>query len=357
MNNLHVSLPNNAYDIHISRGLLKQAAGLLPAAVLKGKVAVLTDTTLDALYGEKLSQSLRSAGAAVQVIRLEPGEEHKNLTTLAAVYNSLAAFGLSRSDTLIAFGGGVVGDLGGFAAATYLRGIRYIQMPTTLLAQVDSSVGGKTAVNLAGGKNQVGSFYQPAAVYIDPDLLDSLSPRCVGDGLGEVIKYGAICNDRIFSFLERQSPATIGRYWEEIITACCREKARIVAADVHDQGKRMLLNFGHTFGHAVERACGYGTYLHGEAVSIGMVRITAGTERQGLTEKGTTARLIKLLERYRLPTEISLPDERLMPFLRKDKKRRGDTMTLAIIPAIGRGKLISVACEAMPDYLGREGLR
>ena len=224
-------------------------------------------------------------------------------------------------------------------------------MATSVIAQVDSSVGGKVGIDLESGKNQAGSFYQPKAVIIDPDLLRTLPDRCRRDGMGEVIKYGCICDGELFEILEKNSFDTLA--WEDIIFRCVQAKADIVAGDVFDKGERMLLNFGHTFGHAVEKYYEFKHYMHGEAVAIGMVRITAGTEARGLTDAGTTGRLKKLLKKYGLPVETQAADKDVLPYVRRDKKRRSGRVTLAIITRIGQGKLLSADLSDIEMYLQR----
>ncbi len=351
MENVRVDLGEDTYTVHIERGLFENLPLHLEAFARGRRTAVITDTHVADLYGNSLCRAMKSAGMETKCIVIQAGEGHKNMDTLAQVYASLAAMDISRNDLILTLGGGVVGDVGGFAAATYLRGIPFVQVPTSIIAQVDSSVGGKVGIDLQSGKNQVGAFYQPKAVYIDPQLLDTLPRRCFRDGMGEVVKYGAVCDAKLFEILERSEPNALD--WTGIIRRCVQAKAAIVEDDVYDKGRRMLLNFGHTFGHAVERYYGYGTYMHGEAVAVGMVRVTARTECLELTEPGTAKRLEKLLRQYNLPVDVDGADEDIFSFVKRDKKRRGKDMTLAIIDRIGQGRLLPVACEEVKNYLRR----
>ena len=262
---VHVDLKEKSYNIEIERGILSQVGGKIKKLLPKAeKAAIITDSHVGPLYAEALQQSLERDGFTTTVLTFKAGEESKNLTTLGMLYDGLAEAGLTRSDLVVALGGGVTGDMGGLAAATFLRGIALAQIPTSLLATVDSSVGGKVAVDLSSGKNLVGAFYQPKAVFIDPDLLQTLPVRYLHDGLAEVIKYGCIRDRGLFETLEKlQNDADLLAHAEEIIETCCAIKARIVEQDEFDTGERMLLNFGHTLGHAVEKAFHFSTYSHG----------------------------------------------------------------------------------------------
>ena len=259
---VHVDLGSKSYDIEIERGLL------------------ITDSHVGPLYASLLQESLEKEGVAVAVLTFPAGEESKNLQTLGSLYDGLAEAGLTRSDAVVALGGGVTGDMGGLAAATFLRGIAFVQIPTSLLATVDSSVGGKVAIDLSSGKNLVGAFYQPKVVFIDPELLKTLPVRYLHDGLAEVIKYGCIMDKELFMMLEKiQNDTELLARADEIIETCCNIKARIVEHDEFDTGERMLLNFGHTLGHAVEKTFHFDKYSHGEGVGIGMVLLTRRSEK------------------------------------------------------------------------------
>lgn len=353
MQKITVDLGKKKYDIKIEKGLLARTGEEVRSLSKAGKVAVITDANVDALYGEVLQKSLEANSFAVTRIVVEPGERSKTLKVLGEVYEQLAAFGLTRGDLILTFGGGVPGDLGGFAAATFLRGVDFIQIPTSLLAQIDSSVGGKVAVDLPAGKNLVGSFYQPLAVLIDPDLLVTLPERYLHDGLAEAIKYGCIRSSELFAKLEgisndRELLADIG----DVIKTCCEIKARIVEADEYDTGERMLLNFGHTLGHAVEKCYNYEMYTHGEGVGIGMVMLTEQTERMGITQAGASRRIKQILEHYSLPTEAVMATDEVLKTIAMDKKKNGSKITLVVLDKIGEGRLLKIAYEELPNYLG-----
>lgn len=352
MPKITVNLGENSYAIEIGKNLFEKIGKKVKEMSSAQKVAVITDDTVNTLYGEKLENLLKVEGFCVKRISFPAGEESKNLNVLSKVYSALAQFGLTRSDLIITLGGGVPGDLGGFAAATFLRGIDFIQIPTTLLAQIDSSVGGKVAVDLEEGKNLVGSFYQPKAVFIDPELLHSLPKRYLHDGLAEAIKYGCIRDLNLFNRLERISDdLELMEYIEGIIEDCCKIKAEIVEHDEYDLGERMLLNFGHTIGHAVEKCFNYAVYTHGEGVGIGMVRLSEETEKLGLTQAGTTFRIKNVLQNYGLPTEVNLEQKEIIDVIGLDKKKSGKSITLVVLEEIGKGKLIKVPFQDLKKYI------
>ena len=354
MKHIHVELGKDSYDIHIENGLLDRAGDYIRSLTKSQTLAVITDSHVDALYGPRLEDSLKSAGFRVHRLVFPAGEEHKCAESLLALYQSLSDSGITRSDYVFAFGGGVVGDLGGFAAATFLRGIPFIQIPTTIISQVDSSVGGKVGIDLPSGKNQAGNFYQPKGVLIDPTLLQTLPKRFIHDGMGEVIKYGCIRDLELFELLENLDDEAIFDHWEEIIERCCKSKADLVERDVLDMGERMILNFGHTIGHAIEGCYGFGCYTHGEGVAAGMSMLTGVTEAMGLTKEGTTARLRALLNRYGLPIDVDASAEDLIPYISNDKKMRGNHMTLIILKEIGKGRLLPLDAEELPKYIRKK---
>lgn len=340
MKSLTVNLPGREYRILVERGILEHAGSHIRKVVRGNRLMVVTDEHVDDHYGATLLQSLEEHGFDVRFITVVPGEASKSMKTLEAVCEELMEFGLTRIDAVVALGGGVIGDLAGFAAATALRGVDFIQIPTTLLAQVDSSVGGKVAVNLMAGKNLIGAIHQPKLVLIDPDCLDSLPERVYADGMAEVIKCGAIMDRDLFSRLEGYSGrGELMADVEAVIMACCSIKLKLVEQDEHDNGVRMLLNFGHTLGHAYEKACGYGKYTHGEAVAAGMCRITAFSEKEGLTRKGTYERLRSLVEKYGLPWEIEAGKEGYEQALNMDKKGEGEKLKLVLLEEIGKSFL------------------
>ncbi|RMF86173.1 MAG: 3-dehydroquinate synthase [Nitrospinota bacterium] len=343
MRTLRVHLGERSYDIHIDTGLLQRVGRLLAPYELGRNMVVCTDPQLRRLHGEKLLTGLQDSPFQVSFYEVPAGEEQKSLANAARLYDFLIEKQLDRRSPLLAFGGGVIGDLTGFVAATYLRGIPYIQVPTTLLAQVDSSVGGKTAVNHPRGKNLIGAFYQPRVVIIDILTLQTLPRREFLSGLAEVIKYGMIADAELFQLLEREreqilrlDPALLMR----IVETCCQIKARVVEADEKEGGLRAILNFGHTIGHALEAASHYGAYTHGEAVAIGMVKATWLAVRLGQCEQEVLERLENLLQAYGLPTQapsISPPAVQQALFL--DKKVIDGRLRFVLPERIGQVRI------------------
>ena len=351
---IHVDLGAHAYDIEIEAGSLPQigakVAKLLPKAK---KAAIISDTNVAPLYAAKLEASLAAAGLGVVKVIIEAGEQSKNMTVLSSVLEQLAQGGLTRSDVVLTLGGGVVGDLGGFAAASYMRGVAFVQVPTSLLAQIDSSVGGKVAVDLAAGKNLAGAFYQPKAVFIDTDLLATLSTRFLHDGLAEAIKYGCIKDAALFDKIAGfANDAALLANIDDIGAICCAIKARIVEQDEFDTGLRMLLNFGHTLGHAVEQHFGYSGFTHGEGVAIGMYQLTKRTEELGLTPTGSAERIKGVLQKYNLPIDAGVAKSELLDTMARDKKKNGNSITIIILRAIGEGDLLKLNWQQVPEYLG-----
>ncbi len=336
MKTLTVNIPKREYTIYIEDGLLSRAGELVKQVFSGKKIAVVTDSNVAPLYGEKLRATLTEQGFSVKEIVVPAGESSKCQRELFRLYEEMLDFGITRTDLVIALGGGVVGDLTGYAAATLLRGIPYVQIPTTLLAQVDSSVGGKVAIDLPRGKNLVGAFYQPKMVLIDPLCLKTLPDRVLSDGMAEVIKYGAIGNLALFEELEaicdrKELFAKIG----EIVYTCCDSKRQIVEKDELDTGERMILNFGHTFGHAIEKQYQYETYTHGEAVGVGMRMAAEYGEKQGITQIGTAARIEKLLKQFQLPTHIEMEKQTMTDAIGVDKKGEGSQIHLILLKTIG----------------------
>ena len=353
MKKIHVALGEHAYDIEIEKGLLDNIGQKIAALLPKAQMAtIVSDTNVAPLYAERLQHSLEQAGFKTSLITIEAGEQSKNMNILADVLEQLAESGMTRSDVLLTLGGGVVGDLGGFAAASFMRGIAFVQIPTSLLAQIDSSVGGKVAVDLKAGKNLAGAFYQPKAVFIDTDLLKTLPIRFLHDGLAEAIKYGCIKDAGLFEQIDSYADdAELLSNIDSVVAACCTIKARIVEQDEFDTGLRMLLNFGHTIGHAVEQHFGYSTFTHGEGVAIGMYKLTSKTEAMGETALGTAAKLKIVLEKYNLPITAGVPREALLHTMSKDKKKQGNSITLIILEKIGVGVLKKISWQEMQDYL------
>ncbi len=341
MKTLTVDLPGRSYPLHIGRGLLDRAGETVRAALPKaGKLAVITDSVVGPLYAQRTLSSLERAGFATRLITVPAGETSKSVETLSGLYNSLAAFGLTRSDAVVALGGGVVGDLAGFAAATFLRGVALVQIPTTLLAQVDSSVGGKTAVDLPAGKNLVGAFWQPSLVLMDPSLLLTLTDADFSCGMAEVIKYGCIADAGFFSTLEqRPSRQELMGEIESILYTCCDIKRNVVVEDERDTGRRMLLNFGHTLGHAYERAGGYRRWTHGQAVSAGMVKAAELGTALGITPQGTAERIAVLLSCFGLPILIPCSQEDYTAAIGLDKKGSGEELSLILLEELGAARI------------------
>ena len=323
---------SRTYDIRIGPGLLTTLGEAVRGLGKVEKVFLVSDTQVYPLYGGAAEASLKAAGYSVSSFVFPAGEESKNGETFLKLLNALAQAGLSRSDLLVALGGGVVGDLAGFAAACYLRGIRFIQIPTTLLAAVDSSVGGKTAIDLPAGKNLAGAFYQPSLVLCDLDALDTLPEDIFRDGCAEVIKYGVLYDPELFSQLE-SSGLNFDR--EAVIARCVALKRDVVMEDEKDTGSRMKLNLGHTFGHAVEAHSRF-TLSHGKSVAIGLAIIARASASMGICSEADAARIVSILKAFGLPVQTQYTAEALLPYLLSDKKRSGGTVNLILPEAIGR---------------------
>jgi len=334
---LNVELADKSYPIYIGSNLLSSKS-LLSDHIQGKQVMIVTNTTIAPLYLEKLKDALSDFN--VESVVLPDGEEFKTLETLNKVFDALLKAKFDRSSTLVALGGGVVGDITGYAAASYQRGVNFIQVPTSLLSQVDSSVGGKTGVNHELGKNMIGAFYQPKAVIIDVDTLDTLSDQEYSAGMAEVIKYGLLGNADFFYMLETNIESIMARNKDliiEIIFNSCKDKASIVALDEFERGKRALLNLGHTFGHGIENAFGYGNYLHGEAVSIGMVMATKLSMDEGYLSNEDAIRVESILSKADLPISIkkSIGSETLIEAMSLDKKSIDGKIRLVLLKALG----------------------
>lgn len=323
------------YDIFIENGMLQNCADYLLRAVPAKSFAVITDDIVDKLYADTVINALSDAGFSVCKFVFKNGEASKSLSVLNDIYNFLCENNITRSDCLIALGGGVVGDITGFAAATYLRGLDYVQIPTTLLAQIDSSVGGKTAVNLECGKNLAGSFKQPSCVICDPLTLKTLSPEILADGMAEAIKYGMIRDEELFEIIESHTLGNVGECISDIIFECVSIKKSVVEADEFDKGERMILNFGHTLGHAIEKFYDYKTYSHGSAVAAGMCMITEIAVRHNLCERNVLDRLVKCVLSYKLPTNVDADLCELVKLCSNDKKRESSKLNFIICDKIG----------------------
>ena len=349
MESLRVALGSRAYPIHIGAGIAGEAP--LYAPHVAGTAAVITNPVVAPLYLAQVRAALEAAGARVLPVLIEEGEQAKRWQVLEQVFDALLAARCGRDSVIVALGGGVVGDLAGFAAAVYQRGIGLLQVPTTLLAQVDSSVGGKTAINHARGKNMIGAFHQPRAVIADVATLDTLPDRELRAGLAEVIKHGAALDAGFLDWLEANLPALLARdraALAQAIRRSCELKAAIVAEDERESGARALLNFGHTFGHAIETASGYGTWLHGEAVAAGMVMAAELSARMGLLPASDSARLRTLIGRAGLPVTPPLLDQaRWLELMALDKKSAQGRMRFVLLEALGKAALKSGVDEPL----------
>ena len=365
MSIIRVNLGAKSYNIEIAAGLLNTAGEKIRSISKAQRAAVISDSNVDTLYGERLQAALAGSGFKVTRIVFPAGEKSKCLAELARIYDRLAEAGITRSDLVVALGGGVTGDLGGFAAATFLRGVDYVQIPTSLLAQIDSSVGGKVAVDLPAGKNLVGNFYQPRFLNVRKrggPLCRASFPwarhddpvRFLHDGLAEAIKYGCIRDRALFEKIaamrdDDELLENIGG----IVERCCAIKAEIVEHDEFDTGERMVLNFGHTIGHAVEKCSNYESFTHGEAVGIGMLLLTRQTERLGQTEQGTAAAIYDVLKKYNLPVDADYGNEELLKAAGMDKKKSGSSITLVILKNIGTSFLQKTNWQDLPEYIKR----
>ena len=336
------------YDVLVGSGLLDRAGALIQKTVAPCRTVLVTDSNVAPLYAAKVEKSMAAAGYTVTRHVFPAGEPSKNMETLTGILTALAEAGLTRSDLVVALGGGVTGDMTGLAASLYLRGVRYVQLPTTLLAAVDSSVGGKTAIDFAGRKNIVGAFYQPVQVLCDTDTFGTLTPEIYRDGLSESIKYGVICDASLFCRFEAAAVPDI----EEIVTRCVEIKGDIVAQDEHDAGLRQLLNFGHTPGHAIEACSKYGI-SHGHAVAIGMLLMARAATAAGICEDDTAVRLEAVLQKAGLPTAAAYSPAELTAAALADKKRKGDSITLVVPKRMGECVLHAVPVTALESFFAQ----
>lgn len=353
---LNVALEERSYPIHIGSNLLGDG-DLLSKYLVSKQVAVVTNTTVAPLYLQQLASAFKSAGINTVDIILPDGEQYKNSETLNKIYDALLAARCDRSTTIIALGGGVIGDLTGYAAATYLRGVPFIQVPTTLLSQVDSSVGGKTGINHPMGKNMIGAFYQPQAVIIDTTTLQTLPQRELSAGMAEVIKYGLIRDLAFFEWLEINMTALMALdkgLMTEAIYRSCQNKAEVVAADEKEAGERALLNLGHTFGHAIENAMGYGVWLHGEAVAAGTMMAAELSKKMGWLSEGDVKRIKQIFHEARLNLEApSLGAEKYLSLMKLDKKVQDGQIRLILQKAIGASVITAdYSQEMLTEVLG-----
>ena len=345
MRRVHVRA-SREYDILIGRGIIKEAGKWMREAVKPCAAALITDDIVDGLYGEAVEKSLAENGFAVHKFVFPNGEQSKNLETLGNMLEFMAEHQLTRGDIAVALGGGVTGDMAGFASAIYARGIRFVQIPTTLLAAVDSSVGGKTAIDLKAGKNMAGAFSQPSQVMIDCDVLEKLPHDLIGDGAAEIIKYGVLADGGLFETMRR---GELMENLEEIVEKCVTIKRDVVAEDEFDTGARQCLNLGHTLGHAVEKLSDF-TLSHGKCVAVGMVLIAEAAWRKGYTKENLAPRIAEAAEAYGLPTQTNDSPEDIAKVALVDKKRRGGEITLVVPREIGRCDLVKVPVAELKDW-------
>lgn len=342
---LNINLGKDSYDIDIKRGLINDLSNYVSKIYNGNKIFILTDDNVNKYYGNLVKEKLSSFD--VKILVMPHGEKTKSFDNLKVIFKEMTNFKMTRKDLLITLGGGVIGDLGGFVASTYMRGIDFIQIPTSLLAMVDSSVGGKVAVDLEEGKNLIGSFYQPKAVFIDPDFLNTLTDEYFIDGMAEVIKYGLIKDKELFNKLKNyENKDELMNNIEEVIYNCLKIKGEIVEKDVFDKGDRMLLNFGHTLGHAIEKLYNYETYSHGLAVAIGMYLITVISEKRGLTNSGISLQVKEILEKYNLPITFEKNISDLVDIIALDKKNMGKELNIILLKDIGE----SYIYKTTPDF-------
>ena len=340
---VRVELGERSYDILIGADIFDGASKLLSSLVKKRKCLLVSDGRVYGLYADRAVDCLAKAGAVVYASVFKPGEESKNLQVMERLFRKAAGAGLDRDSLIIALGGGVAGDMAGFLAATYMRGIGFVQIPTSLLAMVDSSVGGKTGFDLPEGKNLIGAFWQPKLVLIDPKFLDTIPDRELLCGMAEIVKTAVILDKELFSFLEKKGLDILKRKiapTTKAIARCCELKASVVSADEREGSLRAILNYGHTFGHAIETVSGYKSVAHGEAVSIGMCMASDLALRMGLITKADAERQEALLEKLSLPRQIAgLDPEEILDAMSKDKKTRGDKLNFVLPTKIGEAKV------------------
>ena len=336
------------YDILIEKGIIPNCGEEIAKVSKAERIAVISDTNVFPIYGDTVVKSCEKAGFKVFSFTFEAGEKSKKLSTVAQMYDFLAESRITRSDLIVALGGGVTGDMAGFAAASYLRGIDFVQIPTSLLSQVHSSVGGKTGVDISSGKNLVGAFWQPILVLIDSNTLSTLPPLYIDDGMGEVIKYGCIKDKELFETLESNNAMDI---IDDIIYNCVSIKRNVVSRDELDKGERALLNFGHTIGHALEKLNNFSTLSHGQGVAVGMVMITKASEKAGITPKGTAERIEALCKKYNLPVSGNKGYSQIADAARSDKKTSGDCITLVLLNSIGDSFTKKIPVDTLADFI------
>jgi len=358
MDKITVDLDSRSYDIIIDAHLLDAAGTAVRKLHPAQSAAIVTNTTVGPLYTGRLEAALHRAGFKTAIIELPDGEQFKTLAHVEYLYSRMIEAGLDRQSMLIALGGGVIGDMTGFAAATFMRGIAFMQIPTTLLAQVDSSVGGKTGVNLPEGKNLVGAFHQPRLVLIDPTVLGTLPLRELQSGTAEVIKTATIADASFFHYLENNNPLTASSsaaVFQQVIATCCRIKATITSQDETEQGIRAFLNFGHTIGHAIETLTGYAAYTHGEAVAMGMAAMTQLSSRLGYCASYDAERVLRIIHNSGLPTDLpSFDAPSYVHAVLKDKKKAAESVKMVFLKKIGEVFLMEVTAGRLLELFHKE---
>ena len=356
---LNVGLGKNSYDILIGESFFEKFPEYIGNVYGGKKLFVITDSNVDKIYKNEYEKMFKGFDYTIYV--LEAGEKHKHIGIMPAIYSGMVKAGLTRKDMVVAFGGGVVGDIAGFAAASYMRGIDFVQIPTTIISQVDSSVGGKVGVDLPEGKNLVGAFHQPKLVLIDNYFLNTLTNRYFYDGFAEIVKYGCIYDKNFFEKLENivklSGLSETNKNYKEnlrkhlmehingLVYRSCEIKKEVVEKDEKESNLRMILNFGHTIGHAIEQFTNYEKYSHGEAISAGMVDITKIGEKKGFTKEGEAVKIAKLLKALNLPTEIEYPKDRISEIMKRDKKSTSDGINFVILKGIGKVEIMKIGAE------------
>ncbi|MDO4720866.1 MAG: 3-dehydroquinate synthase [Peptostreptococcaceae bacterium] len=352
MSLIEVKTKGKIYPVDLENGNFGKIAEKIAPLCGGKKIFLLTDDNLLRLYGERLRAQFEERGVCVVLYSIKPGESSKALSSYEEVCGFFIGKGIGRKDCILAFGGGVVGDLAGFAAATIHRGLSYIQVPTSVIAQTDSSVGGKTGINLSCGKNLIGAFHHPEIVIVDPTLLASLPQREKRSGMAEIIKCALIGDLQMLRILEETSEDKIDERMPELIVRCLSMKASLVSEDEQDWGGRVLLNFGHTIGHAIETLGGYQSFSHGEAVAIGMSRITKASEEKNFTQTGTYDRIKTILGKYHLPDDLEIEDrESLVAQIGRDKKTEGEEIRLVLLKTAGEAFLQRVPLSEISDFI------
>lgn len=343
---------NNSYEILIDADILKESGKHIRKVTAAKKALIISDSNVFPLYAEAVKSSLEAEGFEVGSFVFAAGEANKKLDTVSQMIKAMCEAELGRNDIAVALGGGVTGDMVGFASAIYLRGIDFVQIPTTLLSQVDSSVGGKTGCDLSFGKNLIGAFHNPLLVLIDPDTIKTLPARFKNDGIGEVIKYAFIKSEELYNTLV--SCENFDDILTDVIYTCVDIKRQVVENDFTEKGERMLLNFGHTLGHAIEKYENFEGLAHGEAVGVGMLYITAAAEKSGDSEVGTAEKIKKLLKKFSLPTEFSGNTDELVDIMLYDKKRRGDRLNLVLVNSVGNSFVKAVPIAELKGFFAEE---